>query len=112
MLDYLFSCLCTCDAPGAEHFQHLRGLMAAHVPQAVHACMSCLHPAKPLSTSPLPTCAAKKLTCTAVLFFPARQHAALLYYWLLIGFYLVSPKLAYNFMQRVELHAYDTYGEG
>ncbi len=31
--------------------------------------------------------------------------------WLLIAFYLVSPKLAYNFMQRVEHHAADTYSE-
>jgi hypothetical protein len=37
------------------------------------------------------------------------EHAALLYYWVLIIFYLVSPSLAYNFMQRVELHASDTY---
>lgn len=39
------------------------------------------------------------------------EHAALLYYWMLIAFYLINPKTAYNFMQRVELHAYDTYGE-
>ncbi|KXZ56602.1 hypothetical protein GPECTOR_1g541 [Gonium pectorale] len=37
------------------------------------------------------------------------EHAAVLYYWVLIGFYLVSPRMAYNFMQRVELHAADTY---
>ncbi|MEW5317719.1 MAG: hypothetical protein WDW38_008998 [Sanguina aurantia] len=37
------------------------------------------------------------------------EHAAILYYWVIIGFYLVNPKLAYNFMQRVELHAADTY---
>ena len=40
------------------------------------------------------------------------EHAAILYFWLLIGFYLVSPKMAYNFMERVENHAYDTYGGG
>eukprot|EP00197_Chlamydomonas_leiostraca_P009674 CAMPEP_0202865230 /NCGR_PEP_ID=MMETSP1391-20130828/5395_1 /ASSEMBLY_ACC=CAM_ASM_000867 /TAXON_ID=1034604 /ORGANISM="Chlamydomonas leiostraca, Strain SAG 11-49" /LENGTH=443 /DNA_ID=CAMNT_0049545039 /DNA_START=93 /DNA_END=1424 /DNA_ORIENTATION=+ len=39
------------------------------------------------------------------------EHAAVFYYWVLIGFYLVSPKLAYNFMQRVEFHAADTYEE-
>ncbi|GFH31862.1 ubiquinol oxidase, partial [Haematococcus lacustris] len=39
------------------------------------------------------------------------EHAAVLYYWLLIAFYLVSPKVAYNFMQRVEHHAADTYCE-
>jgi len=37
------------------------------------------------------------------------EHAAVLYYWVCIGFYLVSPKNAYNFMQRVEHHAADTY---
>ena len=37
------------------------------------------------------------------------EHSAIAYYWLLIFFYLVSPKLAYNFMQRVEYHAMDTY---
>lgn len=37
------------------------------------------------------------------------EHSALLYYWLLIFFYLVNPKVAYNFMQRVEHHASDTY---
>jgi ubiquinol oxidase len=39
------------------------------------------------------------------------DHSAVFYYWLLIVFYLISPKLAYNFMQRVELHAMDTYAE-
>lgn len=38
------------------------------------------------------------------------EHSAILYYWMLIVFYLASPKVAYNFMQRVELHAMDTYG--
>ena len=37
------------------------------------------------------------------------EHSAIAYYWLLIAFYLISPKVAYNFMQRVELHAMDTY---
>lgn len=37
------------------------------------------------------------------------EHAAIAYYWLILGFYFASPKLAYNFMQRVELHAADTY---
>lgn len=39
------------------------------------------------------------------------EHAAVFYYWVLIAFYLVSPRMAYNFMQRVELHAADTYCE-
>jgi len=39
------------------------------------------------------------------------EHAAVFYYWVCIAFYLVSPKNAYNFMQRVEHHAADTYSE-
>jgi len=39
------------------------------------------------------------------------EHAAVFYYWMCIGFYLASPKNAYNFMQRVEHHAADTYSE-
>lgn len=37
------------------------------------------------------------------------EHTAVLYYWMLIIFYLASPRLAYNFMELVELHAMDTY---
>ncbi|WP_204153296.1 alternative oxidase [Leptolyngbya sp. CCY15150] len=37
------------------------------------------------------------------------QHAALLYYWIVVGLYLVTPKSAYHFMELVEGHAYDTY---
>eukprot|EP00877_Chromochloris_zofingiensis_P007896 jgi/Chrzof1/335/Cz01g12010.t1 len=39
------------------------------------------------------------------------EHAAILYYWMLILFYLVSPRLAYMFSELVELHAMDTYTE-
>ena len=37
------------------------------------------------------------------------EHAALVYYWVLIVFYLFSPRLAYMFSELVELHAMDTY---
>jgi ubiquinol oxidase len=37
------------------------------------------------------------------------EHAALLYFWVLILFYLFSPRLAYMFSELVELHAMDTY---
>lgn len=37
------------------------------------------------------------------------QHVALLYYWIIIGLYLISPKSAYHFMELVEGHAYHTY---
>lgn len=39
------------------------------------------------------------------------QHAALTYYWVLILFYMVSPKYAYMFSELVENHASDTYSE-
>jgi ubiquinol oxidase len=37
------------------------------------------------------------------------RHVALLYYWIVIGLYLASPKAAYNFMELVEGHAFNTY---
>ena len=39
------------------------------------------------------------------------QHAAILYYWLLVALWLVSPSLSYNFSELIEAHAVDTYGE-
>ena len=38
------------------------------------------------------------------------QHAAIVYYWMLIGVYLFSPRVAYEFMELLEAHAVDTYG--
>ncbi|NJK60454.1 MAG: plastoquinol terminal oxidase [Oscillatoriales cyanobacterium SM2_1_8] len=37
------------------------------------------------------------------------RTAALLYYWIVILVYLMSPKSAYHFMELVEEHAYDSY---
>ncbi len=34
---------------------------------------------------------------------------ALLYYWIIVGLYVFHPKAAYNFMELVEGHAYNTY---
>lgn len=39
------------------------------------------------------------------------QHAAIVYYWILLGLFFVAPKLAYNFSELIEAHAVDTYGE-
>lgn len=39
------------------------------------------------------------------------QHAAVAYYWLLVLFYALSPRLSYMFSELVELHAMDTYAE-
>jgi len=37
------------------------------------------------------------------------EHAALVYYWMCIGFYMLAPKNAYQFSELVEWHAVDTY---
>ncbi|MBD1879836.1 alternative oxidase [Coleofasciculus sp. FACHB-T130] len=37
------------------------------------------------------------------------QHTALLYYWVIVVLYILSPRSAYNFMELVEGHAYHTY---
>lgn len=37
------------------------------------------------------------------------QHTALLYYWVVVVLYILSPRSAYNFMELVEGHAYHTY---
>lgn len=39
------------------------------------------------------------------------QHAAIVYYWILVLLFVVSPQLAYNFSELIEAHAVDTYGE-
>ena len=39
------------------------------------------------------------------------QHAAVLYYWILVATYLFSPKASYQFSELVEGHATDTYEE-
>ncbi|MEO1006839.1 MAG: alternative oxidase [Cyanobacteria bacterium J06638_38] len=37
------------------------------------------------------------------------RHVALLYYWIIVGIYIVNPNAAYHFMEMVEEHAYDSY---
>ncbi|KAF6253734.1 alternative oxidase-domain-containing protein [Scenedesmus sp. NREL 46B-D3] len=39
------------------------------------------------------------------------QHAAIIYYIILVGLFSFSPQLAYNFSELIEAHAVDTYGE-
>uniref|UniRef100_A0A0G4HAL7 Ubiquinol oxidase n=1 Tax=Chromera velia CCMP2878 TaxID=1169474 RepID=A0A0G4HAL7_9ALVE len=39
------------------------------------------------------------------------QHAAVLYYWVLVVFYLFSPRLSYLFSELLEGHAVDTYSQ-
>ncbi|XP_002984492.2 uncharacterized protein LOC9644228 [Selaginella moellendorffii] len=39
------------------------------------------------------------------------QHAAFFYYWILNFMFFVSPKVAYNFSELIEMHAVDTYGQ-
>ncbi|MEM9484444.1 MAG: alternative oxidase [Cyanobacteria bacterium P01_F01_bin.116] len=37
------------------------------------------------------------------------RHVALLYYWIIVGIYIVNPGAAYHFMEMVEEHAYTSY---
>lgn len=37
------------------------------------------------------------------------RHAALLYYWIVVVLYALSPRSAYHFMELVEEHAYESY---
>merc|ERR1719247_3699040 len=39
------------------------------------------------------------------------QHAGVVYYWVLVALWLLSPSLAYNFSELIEAHAVDTYAE-
>eukprot|EP00894_Picocystis_sp_ML_P003761 jgi/Pico_ML_1/54278/g4650.t1 len=39
------------------------------------------------------------------------QHAAVAYFWVTCGMYFFSPRMAYNFAEKVESHAYETYDE-
>ena len=37
------------------------------------------------------------------------RHVALIYYWIIVGLYVVTPRSAYHFMELVEEHAYESY---
>lgn len=39
------------------------------------------------------------------------QHSAIVYFFILVGLWLTSPTLAYNFSELIEMHAVDTYSE-
>jgi ubiquinol oxidase len=39
------------------------------------------------------------------------QHSAIVYFFVLIGLWILSPSLAYNFSELIEAHAVDTYAE-
>lgn len=39
------------------------------------------------------------------------RHAALVYYWVIVILYLITPKSAYYFAELVERHAYHTYDQ-
>ena len=38
-------------------------------------------------------------------------HASLVYYWILVGLFFISPKQSYGFSLLLEAHAVDTYGQ-
>eukprot|EP00166_Cyanidium_caldarium_P005127 ctg_597.g288 len=48
--------------------------------------------------------------CTLVDRFLA-YHLSLVYYWMLVVVYMVSPATSYNFSELLEKHAHDTYAE-
>ena len=37
------------------------------------------------------------------------KHLVLLYYWIMVGYYLLSPKNAYDINLKIEKHAFETY---
>lgn len=39
------------------------------------------------------------------------RSVALVYYWIIVGIYVVNPRAAYHFMELVEGHAYNTYNK-
>jgi ubiquinol oxidase len=39
------------------------------------------------------------------------QHTAFAYFWVTCGLYLASPRMAYNLMEQIEEHAFQTYDE-
>lgn len=39
------------------------------------------------------------------------KHLVLLYYWIMVVYYMVSPRYAYHLNMEVELHASETYAE-
>lgn len=39
------------------------------------------------------------------------RHVALLYYWIVVSLYVISPRSAYRFMELVEEEAYHTYDQ-
>ena len=39
------------------------------------------------------------------------QHASVAYFWLVCGMYLISPRMAYDFQEKIEAHAFETYDD-
>ena len=37
------------------------------------------------------------------------KHLVLLYYWIMVGYYIASPKKAYDINMKIEKHAFETY---
>ena len=37
------------------------------------------------------------------------QHASIFYFWMVCAMYLTSPRMAYNFQEKIEAHAFETY---
>ena len=37
------------------------------------------------------------------------KHLVLLYYWIMVGYYLINPVNAYDINMKIEKHAFETY---
>ena len=37
------------------------------------------------------------------------KHLVLLYYWIMVGYYLINPTNAYDINMKIEMHAFETY---
>ena len=37
------------------------------------------------------------------------KHLVLVYYWIMVGYYLINPLAAYDINMKIEKHAFETY---
>ncbi len=68
---------------------------------------------QPVSNKAVPCCHTYNVhadTCVATTLTPPAVLRGAVYYWILLGLYVFSPQLAYNFSELIEAHAVDTYG--
>jgi hypothetical protein len=88
---------CTTHANACKRMQRMHAC-------TTHTCTAVQFGSRVVLVVSLYACSQHSLTCLPV-------PISLCPRAVLLAFYFVSPKMAYNFMQRVELHAADTYSE-